>query len=292
MIWLILKNSISYSLFFGLVAYFGILLYLFLNQDRLIFLPTPGSPILTPAHYGIDYESHTLPINDEEGVHLWFIPGKEKQSPVLLFCHGNSGNLGSRIEILKILYQLGIPIVMFDYRGYGESHGRPSEKHLYEDGERVLEFLKIQKGYPFKEIVVMGRSLGGAVACELAYRHPELLGLILDSTFTSLPEIAQIRYPYVPVSLLLKYRFDNLSKVQEIPIPKLIIHSVQDEVIPFSLGERLFQRARSPKRFLSLPAGGHNDAFLESQEIYLQGLKEFLDEVSSATSGTDEKRDA
>ncbi len=281
MIWLILKNSISYSLFFGFLAYFAILSYLYFNQDRLIFLPTPGTPIITPANYGIDYESHILPINDKESVHLWFIPGKEEQSPVLLFCHGNSGNLGSRLEILRVLYQLGIPIAIFDYRGYGESRGRPSEKHLYEDGERVLRFLKTEKGYPLKETIVMGRSLGGAVACELAYRHPDLSGLILDSAFTSLAEIAQIRYPYVPVSLLLKYRFDNLSKVQAISIPKLIIHSLQDEVIPFSLGQRLFQRARPPKRFLSLPAGGHNDAFLESQERYLQGLKEFLSEIRS-----------
>ncbi len=241
-----------------------------------MFLPSCFPPTHSPKDIGIDFEESFYLYPNEESVHFWFIPASKETKNTILFCHGNSGNLGDRLEIIKVLHSLDWNLLIFDYRGYGASKGIPSEKNTYQDGEAMIHFLKEKKGIDESWIVVYGRSLGGGIACELALRHPHLKGLILDSTFTSLPEIGQRYYPYIPVKWILRYRYENLKKIKRISIPKLIIHSKQDNIIPVSHAHKLFEGAKDPKKLLILPHGDHTTCFISSQEEYLSGIKEFL----------------
>ncbi|RME85589.1 MAG: alpha/beta hydrolase, partial [Planctomycetota bacterium] len=192
----------------------------------------------------------------------------------VLFCHGNAGNLTHRWESIQFFLKLNMDILIFDYRGYGKSKGSPTEKGTYLDGERAWEYL-IQSGYSREDILVFGRSLGGGVATYLAEKyHPK--ALVLESTFTSLMDRAKELYPFFPVSYLLKVEYPNLKRLKNIQCPILIIHSQDDEVIPYHHGQRLLEAAREPKSFLEI-RGGHNDGDHLSQETYLKEWQKLLD---------------
>ncbi len=279
MSWWEIRHIISVVVFCLILFYAFLVLYLYIRQKNLVFLPTPSYPIHTPKEIGIDFEEHFYQYPNGDTIHCWFIPAQSPTKTTILFCHGNSGNLGDRLEIIRVLRDLGVNLLLFDYRGYGASRGEVSENNTYEDGERMIEFLKEKKDIHESDIILYGRSLGGGVATELSSRHPNIKALILDSTFTSLPEIGQHYYPYIPVKWILKYRYDNLGKIKRIKSPKLIIHSQEDEVIPVSHAHKLYQAALPPKDLLILPKGGHNDCFIVSQEEYLSGLKSFLAKI-------------
>jgi hypothetical protein len=207
-------------------------------------------------------------------LHAWFIPAENARATVL-FCHGNAGNISHRLDSIRLLHSLGLQVLIFDYRGYGRSDGRPSEKGSYRDVDAAWQYLLEVRGLPQTQIIIFGRSLGAAVAADLASRTRPA-AVILESAFTSVPDMAAGIYPWLPVRLLSRYRYDNLDKVARLSAPLLLVHSRQDEIIPFVHGERLFERAHVPKQFLEIH-GGHNDAFLTSRKAYTQGLKAFLD---------------
>lgn len=256
-----------------LIFYAGMVLLAYCLQDRLLYFPFKEIGA-TPAALHLPFEDVRLTTSDGATISAWWIPAKNERA-VLLFCHGNAGNISHRLDSIEIFNKLDLSVLIFDYRGYGTSTGHPSEDGTYHDAEAAWRYLlEVQKKQPEK-IILFGESLGGAVAAEIASRQTAG-GLIIMSSFTSIPELAGRLYPFLPVRLLSKFRYATIDKIGAISCPKLIIHSPDDEIIPFALGRALYEKAAQPKQFLQI-RGGHNEGFLVSGELYVQGLRDFLD---------------
>jgi hypothetical protein len=257
-------------------GYVALVLILFFFQSHLLYLPNVPSRdvVATPDDAGLAYESVT--ITTEDGVTLdgWFIPGRPARG-ALLFFHGNAGNISHRLDSLKIFNELGLTTLIFDYRGYGRSGGQPSEEGTHRDAEAVWRFVTEGRRVPAREVVLFGRSLGAAVATHLATRHTPG-ALIIESAFTSIPDLAAEVYPFLPARWLARFRYSTQADLASVSCPLLIVHSRDDEIIPFAHGQRLFAAANEPKRLLEL-RGGHNDGFLVSRRIYTDGLHTFLE---------------
>lgn len=205
----------------------------------------------------------------------WFFPA-DNHSPraglVILLCHGNAGNISHRLDHCAALLKTGANVFVFDYRGYGRSAGRPGEAGTYRDAQAASQWLR-QKGFAPGNIVALGESLGGGIATELAGGEP-LAGLILQSTFTSVPDIGSELFPWLPVRWLAKIKYDTHGKLPRVNIPVLVMHSRADTVIRFHHGEKNFAAAREPKMFREI-TGDHND-FLADPERYITGIDRFL----------------
>lgn len=248
--------------------------WVYMSQDGMVYLPSSRLEA-TPEAIGLEYEDVWLDAADGVAIHAWFVPAKAEGQRVVLFCHGNAGNISHRLDSLRIFHELGISVLIFDYRGYGQSHGRPSEKGAYLDAQAAWEHLVAVRNFKPGEIIVFGRSLGGAVASHLAAQN-QASALILESTFTSLPDIGAKLYPYLPVRLLAKHRYDNLEHLRSVSCPVLVVHSPGDEIIPFAHGKTLFAAAPEPKAFLEI-SGGHNHGFLITGDAYVDGLRQFIE---------------
>ncbi len=247
--------------------------YLYYRQDSMLF--SPDREIRqTPNNIGLEYEEVSLTTKDSVGINGWFIPA-ENEKGVVLFCHGNAGNVSDRLDSIKIFHDLGQSVLIFDYRGYGKSGGTISEKGTYLDAEAAWDYLTEVRHKSSKNIVIFGRSLGGAIAAETALRKGPAC-LILESTFMSVPAIARKYYPWLPVGLIAKYRYATLDKIGLIRGPKLIVHSKEDEIIPFEHGLKIYEKAVFPKEFMEIK-GGHNEGFMLSGDSYRKGLESFLD---------------
>jgi len=245
-------------------------------QDRLVFFPDARIEA-TPDLLGLEYETVWMTATDGVRLHGWFVPAPDtSQGPVALFFHGNAGNISHRLEMIELLHSLGLASLLIDYRGYGRSRGSPSEPGLYRDAEAAWSWLVREKRVEAEEIICWGRSLGGPVAAWLA-SHVQPGALIVESTFTSLPDIGQKLYPFLPVKLIARLRFPTESFVSQASCPVLIVHSADDEMIPFLFGKRLYEAAPEPKTFLPIK-GGHNEGFMTSGDFYKQGIKDFLQE--------------
>ena len=249
---------------------------IFFSQDRLLFLPNlPGREVeATPARIGLAYEQLTLDTEDGVRIDTWFIPASSR-SPTLLFFHGNAGNISHRLESIQIFHELGLNVLIIDYRGYGRSTGKPSEQGLYRDAAAAWLYLTKSRGIDAKEIVLFGRSMGGAVATQLAAKT-QPAAVILESTFTSVPDMAAKLYPLLPVRWLARLDFNALENIRHIKSPVLILHSPDDEIVPFEHARSLFEAAHEPKRLVEL-RGGHNDGFIVSGQFYTDSLRRFLD---------------
>ncbi len=227
------------------------------------------------AELGRPFEEVLFKASDGVELNGWFFPANTN-SPrarlAVLVCHGNAGNISHRLELCRALLDTGVSVFVFDYRGYGRSQGRPSEEGTYRDGQAAHQWLQ-QKGFSGTNIIAFGESLGGGVASELALREP-LGGLILQSTFTSIPDIGADLFPWLPVRWLSRIRYDTLSKLPRLKIPVLVMHSRADEIIPFHHGERNFAAANEPKLFRELK-GEHNDA-LDDRQGFIAGLEKFV----------------
>ena len=248
--------------------------FVYLTQSSLLYLPgMPGRQLdATPKGIGLDYEDVSLDTSDGVRVHGWFVPGDLTRT--LLYFHGNAGNISHRLHTIRQFHDLGLSVFIIDYRGYGQSEGSPSEDGLYRDGEAAWQYLTEVRGILAEDIVVFGRSLGASVAAWLAAeRSPGTL--ILDSAFTSVPDIGQDVYPWLPVRLLSRFQHATKVNVTKASCPVLVVHSRNDEIIPFHHGEAIFNAANEPKTFLAL-RGGHNDAHFTSATAYLDGLESFL----------------
>lgn len=271
---MVVQNIIKYPLFL-IVVLVGLLIYFRYIEKRSLYFPMRGIET-TPAVIGLSFEEISFKADDGITLNGWFIPDKEAKDTILFF-HGNGGNISHRLEKIAILHNLGLNVFIFDYRGYGKSRGSPSEKGLYRDGEAAYGYLIKQRGIPPNNIILYGESLGGAVAIDLA-KDNKVKALITEDLFSSMKDMVKIIYPFLP-HFILQSRFDSISKIKDIEVPKLIIHSVDDEIIPFRLGEKLFQQAAPPKEFLKM-RGGHNTAFIDSEEVYKSGIRSFLQSIS------------
>lgn len=234
----------------------------------------------TPRVLGLAFEDVELVPERGVVVHGWWVPAnapadrKGKHAPTVLFCHGNAGNISSRLDKIQILHRLGVNILMFDYRGYGVSTGRPSEQGLYADAEAAYRHVTIDRKVPPERVVLHGESLGGAVAAELATRAPAG-GLILESCFTSVVDMGKRVFPFLPVRLMVSQHYDTVSRLPQLTLPVLVMHSPQDDIVPYAMGVRLHEGLPGPKMFAPL-RGDHNEGFLDSGESYPAAIAEFL----------------
>jgi fermentation-respiration switch protein FrsA (DUF1100 family) len=253
-------------------------------QPKLMFRPFPDL-IATPADWGMAFDEVTLTTSDGVRLHAWFLPARQGERRTtgpntLLFLHGNAGNISYRSESLAIFHAIGLDVLILDYRGYGQSEGNPGEAGLYRDASAGWRWLREQRGLSAEEIVIFGRSLGGAVATELAARvQPG--ALIVESSFTEVRSVAKLHHPVLVRLFPLRYRFPSIHHLQAVHSPVLVLHSPDDGVVPYEHGRALFEAAREPKRFFEL-VGGHNAGFLESQPGYQQAITAFLDAAGAA----------
>lgn len=225
---------------------------------------------------GLDFEDAQFAAEDGTQLHGWYAPADEPRAH-LLFCHGNAGNITDRSELVRFLRDdLQVSVLAFDYRGYGKSEGRPNEKGVIADGRAARAWLAERAGIDPTDVVLMGRSMGGAVAVALAAEQPAR-GLILESTFSSMTDVASHHYRFLPVRLFLRNRFDSLSRISGYDGPLLASHSRWDEVVPFKFGEKLFEAAPSGKKqFIIFDELRHNDP---TPAKYYVALNRFLDEL-------------
>ena len=219
------------------------------------------------------YEDVYLVTDDDIRIHGWYVPHPDAKA-TLLFFHGNAGNLSHRLESISIFHDIGLSVFIIDYRGYGRSGGRPSERGTYRDATAAWNYLVDERRLRPDEIIVFGRSLGGAVAAWSAAKVRPA-AVILESTFTSVKELGKHYYPYLPVSWIVRIHYPVDEYVTSFTCPALVIHSHQDDVVPVWLGQRLFEHVPEPKMFLPI-SGDHNNGFLLSRDAYVSGIKRFL----------------
>lgn len=269
-------NTLLRILVIGVAAWAIVVTWVWLTQDRLLYFPQIGrdNPA-TPAAAGLRFENLRLQTADGETLAAWWVPAPaEKTQGAVLLLHGNAGSIADRIMYLPHFHALGYAVLLVDYRGYGASSGKPSEQGTYWDAQAAWQWLTVVRGIKPGVIVLAGESLGGAVAAELAARvQPR--ALILASTFTSVPDLGSEIYPWLPVRLISRYRYDTLAQLRNYRGPVLIAHSRDDEIVPFVHGERLFAAAPGRKSMLEMH-GGHNDSFLFSQPAWARTVGDFL----------------
>lgn len=242
-------------------------------ESNFIFFPEKAMTA-TPGSLGLDFEDVYFTTIDGVKLHGWFVPGESEVT--WLWFHGNAGNISHRLDNLNILRdQLGVSVFIFDYRGYGLSEGQVSEDGIYLDAEAALAYLRSRQDVDRGKMVFFGRSLGGAVAVDLASRRRPH-ALILESPFTSISDMAKRVVPLVPIGALLRTKFDSLSKIDGISAPLLILHGDRDEVVPIELGQQLYEAANEPKEFYTIPGAGHNDTYVVGGEEYFAVLRRFL----------------
>lgn len=257
----------------GIIVMF---LYIKYIEKSSIFFPSKEL-MITPEYIQLPFEDVYITTKDNFKINGWFIPNKNTQYTILFF-HGNGGNIGDRLEKIRLLYQLQVNIFIIDYKGYGKSQGSPSEKGLYLDAEGAYNYLVNDRRIRPEHIILYGESLGGTVAAHLA-SVVDVGALILEGTFSRGRDMAKIFYPFLP-SFLFSDRFDSLRKIKKIDAPKLFIHSREDEIVPFKLGKKLYDAAEGQK-YLAEIKGGHNTAFLDSQERYLTSLSFFIEGIKT-----------
>ena len=257
-------------------VYLVLVLMFYVLQGRMVFLSNlPGRTLTaSPSDIGLDFEDVSLTTRDNEVLHGWYIPATNPDG-VVLFFHGNAGNISHRLDSIEIFQELNLDVLIIDYRGYGQSSGSASEQGTYIDAQSAWDYLVNSRGIAPGKIVIFGRSLGGAVASWLAARTTPG-AVILESCFTSGPDMGGRLYPFLPVRLITRLKYPVKEYVKLVSSPLLIIHSQQDEIIPFDMGQSIFEAAPEPKEMLVL-SGDHNGGFLLNRHQYLAAIGKFLD---------------
>lgn len=258
--WSILRMAVA--------IYVGLCLWLIVApQSGYVYYPGPLVG-LTPEYFKIPFEDVRMLTEDGETVAGWFVPAEKSVSTgkTVLFSHGNAGNIGDRLDSLRTFHELGFDVLLYDYRGYGDSTGKPTEEGTYRDITACWDFLTKEKGVRPDDIVLFGRSLGGAVATWLAERV-EPRALVIESTFASAADMAKKMFPLLPARLLCKFKYDTAGSIARISCPVIVAHSPQDTIVPPRHGRKLFEAAPDPKHFVEFP-GGHNAGGLDSDKAY------------------------
>lgn len=265
-------------------VYLGGITLVYFYQSRLIFQPTRELSA-SPADQGLAFQDVYLATDDGQRLHAWFVPHPAAAATVL-FLHGNAGNIADRPLTLARLHELRLNVLMLDYRGYGASTGAPSETGTYLDADAAWRYLTGDRAERPQDIIIYGRSLGGAVAIELGARtRPR--AVVVESSFASLAELAAEVYPYLPTRLLLRHEYPSIETIKRITAPILIAHSEDDELIPFRHGRALIDNAPAPKHFYRL-RGSHNEAFVVAGEAYYRALGEFIN-AAGGSAAIDDK---
>lgn len=249
-----------------------LILYLKYYEKKGIYFPVRKIH-LTPKEIGLEFEDVYFFSSDGVKLNGWYIPAREARATVL-FCHGNAGNISDRIDVIYLFYKLGLSVFIFDYRGYGRSQGKPTEEGLYLDAQAGYKYLIEKQNLKEESIVVYGKSIGANVAVELCSKI-KTAALISESAFTSALEMGKKLFPFLPLKWLISIKFDALSKIKNITVPKLIIHSEEDKIIPFRHGRKLFEAAPEPKEFYPM-RGGHNEALFLAKEAFVNKIDLFL----------------
>jgi fermentation-respiration switch protein FrsA (DUF1100 family) len=264
-----------------LVAYAAATAYLYVYQDELLFPDRPTST-KTPLTAGFaDFSTVQLAVGQEKS-EAWFIPNARERGVVLL-SHGNGQTMGERLEMAKAFHELGFSIFLYEYGGYWNSTGEPSETRCYDDARAAWKYLTEDRNYTEDKILLFGESMGTAPSVELA-RTNAPGAIVLLSPFTSMAAIASDLYPLVPMNLLLRHRFDNVAKVPKITAPLLILHGVDDTIVPFSHGQKLYQLANNPKELVRLH--GDHAAFYQDMGAFKGAVKDFVDPLFPMNSPT------
>ncbi len=248
---------------------------LYFLQSRFLYAPV-REVTYTPADINLTYEKVALKTEDGLKIAAWYIPA-ENARYTILFCHGNAGNMTHRLDSINLFNEMGLSCLLFDYRGYGDSQGQPTEAGTYMDATAAWKWLTEKRKIPPQRIIIFGRSLGGSIAAHLAGRV-EPRALVLESAFTSYEQIGKKFYPYMPVHFFAKFYYNTLEYVGNVRCPVFIVHSRNDEIVPFEFGLRLYAAAAEPKQLLEI-AGSHNDGFLFSGDVYTRGWEAWLDSL-------------
>ncbi len=252
-------------------VYVGVALVLMAFENSLVYHPTPAALSWEPPPRS-DVRDIWLDPAEGERIHGWWLPAPDSPG-ALLYLHGNAGNLSHRgPTVVRLRDTLGLSVLIIDYPGFGKSTGTPTEAGCYRAADAAYDWLTNERKIDPRQIVLFGKSLGGGVATYLASRK-EHRALALVKTYTSLPDVGSTIYPWLPVRLLMRNRFDSLSRIAACHRPVIVAHGTTDELIPFALGQRLYEAANEPKEFLAMPNHGHNDEFPAS---FYTGLREFL----------------
>jgi fermentation-respiration switch protein FrsA (DUF1100 family) len=256
--------------------YAAVTALVYFRQSSLIYYPNIAGRDLaaTPQRLGLAFENVELLTADKVRLHGWFIPGDNARG-TLLFFHGNAGNISHRLDSIEIFNRMNLDVFIFDYRGYGQSEGQVSEAGTYLDAEAAWFYLVETRAIDADEIIVFGRSLGASIAAWLASRHRPA-ALILESSFSSVPSMAQRFYPFLPIRWLASFSYDTRQYVGRIECPLLVAHSRDDEIIPYAEGRLVIDAAPANKQFLEM-RGGHNDGFIATGKAYSDGLSRFID---------------
>jgi uncharacterized protein len=248
--------------------------FAYFRQESMIYFPDRRIRF-TPADLGMTFEDVRLTTSDGVVIAAWWVPAARGRG-ALIFCHGNAGNMGDRIEKLRLFHDLGLSVLAFDYRGYGASRGKPSEQGTARDMDAAMAHVRGARGVPLEQTIFYGESLGGAVAIEAATRFRPA-ALVAESTFTSARGMARRHYPFVP-TILVRVGYDSLSRLRTVACPKLILHGPGDTIVPFEMGEALFRAASEPKALAPL-AGDHNSGGVVESPEANRALTLFLDGV-------------
>ncbi len=255
-----------------LIAYSALGWTLYFMQPSFLYKPLRGVPY-TPDELGLDFESVAFKTSDRLRLTGWYVPADNADFTVL-FCHGNGGNIMHRLDSINIFNNLGLNCFIFDYRGYGNSQGAPTEEGTYKDVKAAYKWLIKEKNVDPNNIILFGRSLGAAIAAQLATKV-QIRTLVLESAFTSYVDIGKKFYPYMPVRWFARFSYDTIGYIKKVHCPVMIIHSRGDETIPFELGLELYDAANEPSKFIEI-FGNHNDGFLVSNSIYKQAWYDWL----------------
>lgn len=263
------------------VAYGGLCLFLYQQQHRIIFFPSP-TITTTPADFEVPYTDVWIPVSSDaniERLHGWWMPSRQENRPALLYFHGNGDNMSANASKAAWFHSLGFSVLMIDYRGYGLSDGEfPREMKVYEDAEAAWQYLTQDLQMPSENIVVFGHSLGGAIAIELVTHHPTIGGLIVEGSFTSMLEMSNRtkNYGFLPINRILTQRFESLEKVTELTMPVLYVHGTDDDTVPVDMSELLYDKTPSPKELLLVPGAGHNNVVETGAAAYAQAIENLL----------------
>ena len=253
-------------------------LVLYLLQGKMVFLSNlPGRALTaTPGDIGLEYEDVYLATLDDERLHGWYVPATISRG-VIVFFHGNAGNISHRLDSIGIFHQLGLDTLIIDYRGYGQSTGKTTEQGTYLDAQAAWSYLVDERGIAADQIIIFGRSLGGAVGAWLGTQHTPA-AVIIESSFSSGVDMARRLYPFLPVRLITRLRYPVAEYASHLDCPVLVVHSRDDEIIPFAMGQSIYAAVKQRKSFLEL-RGDHNNGIFISRQDYLRGLDGFIESV-------------
>lgn len=266
------KQKLFNFVFIAILVVIILNAYLYWMQPRMVFFPS--APLdADPSQWGLDFENANIATDDGVSIHGWLIPAPNAKK-VILFAHGNAGNISHRGESIRIFHQLGLSVLIFDYRGYGKSQGSPNEQGIYKDALAAWKYLTVQKKIAAEDVIIFGRSLGGVVATQLS-KQVQPGGLIIESSFASARDMAQRIFPFFHYLIYLRYQFNAEKYIKDISCPVLIMHSPEDDIIPYEFGKKLFLSANQPKQWFEL-RGDHNSGFILTGESYIQTLKQFI----------------